>query len=128
MSEKFQETFKIINRAVLNEYGSLNPFIESDCCLASIHWSTREDIRALILEAQFDLVSVDEAHKMAAYSYGKIKSKTTKTKLYNLGENLLARTNHCLLLTATPHKGYAENFRLLMKLIELDLFHHVSAS
>ncbi|MCY8752959.1 helicase-related protein [Bacillus inaquosorum] len=128
MSEKFQETFKIINRAVLNEYGSLNPFIENDCCLASIHWSTRDDIKALILEAQFDLVIVDEAHKMAAYSYGKIKKKTSKTKLYHLGEKLLARTNHCLLLTATPHKGDAENFRLLMKLIEPDLFNHVSAS
>nr|WP_075982593.1 helicase-related protein [Bacillus massilionigeriensis] len=128
MSEKFQESFKIINRAVLNEYGNLNPFIENSFCLASIYWSTRDDIRGLILEAQFDLVIVDEAHKMAAYSYGKIKKKTAKTKLYHLGEKLLAKTNHCLLLTATPHKGDAENFRLLMKLIEPDLFHHVSAN
>lgn len=65
---------------------------------------------------------------MAAYSYGKIKKKTSKTKLYHLGEKLLAKTEHCLLLTATPHKGDAENFRLLMKLIEPDLFQHVSAS
>ncbi|MFL0583703.1 DEAD/DEAH box helicase [Solibacillus silvestris] len=128
MDEKFQESFKIINRAVLNEYGSLNPFIENDCCLASIYWSTRDDIKELILEAKFDLVIVDEAHKMAAYSYGKIKKKTSKTKLYHLGEKLLAKTENCLLLTATPHKGDAENFRLLMKLIEPDLFQHVSAS
>lgn len=37
---------------VLNEYGSLNPFIENDCCLASIYWSTRDDIKELILEAK----------------------------------------------------------------------------
>ncbi|WP_203246554.1 DEAD/DEAH box helicase [Sporosarcina beigongshangi] len=128
MDQKFQESFKIINRAVLNEYGSKNPFIENDCCLASIYWSTRDDIKELILEAKFDLIIVDEAHKMAAYSYGKIKKKTSKTKLYHLGEKLLAKTEHCLLLTATPHKGDAENFRLLMKLIEPDLFNHVSAS
>ncbi|MGK8685805.1 DEAD/DEAH box helicase [Bacillus cereus] len=128
MAEKFQESFKIINRAVLNEYGSSNPFIENDCCLASIYWSSRDDIKGLILEAQFDLVIVDEAHKMAAYSYGKIKKKTSKTKLYHLGEKLLSKTEHCLLLTATPHKGDVENFRLLMKLIEPDLFNHVSAS
>lgn len=128
MNEKFQESFKIINRAVLNEYGSLNPFTENNHCLASIYWSTRDEIKELILEAQFDLVIVDEAHKMAAYSYGKIKKKTSKTKLYQLGEKLLAKTKHCLLLTATPHKGDAENFRLLMKLIEPDLFQHISAS
>lgn len=128
MAEKFQESFKIINRAVLNEYGTSNPFMENDCCLASIYWSTRDEIKELILEAQFDLVIVDEAHKMAAYSYGKVKKKTTKTKLYHLGEKLLAKTEHCLLLTATPHKGDAENFRLLMKLIEPDLFQQVSAS
>ncbi|MCM3358658.1 helicase-related protein [Psychrobacillus sp. MER TA 171] len=128
MDQKFQEDFKIINRAVLNEYGSKNPFIENDFCLASIYWSTRDEIKELILEAQFDLVIVDEAHKMAAYSYGKIKKKTSKTRLYRLGEKLLAKTEHCLLLTATPHKGDAENYRLLMKLIEPDLFNHVSAS
>lgn len=127
LDEKFQETFKIINRAVLNEYGSLNPFIENNCCLASIHWATRDDIKELILEAQFDLVIVDEAHKMAAYSYGKIKRNTTKTKLYQLGEKLLAKTQHVLLLTATPHKGDQQNFRLLMKLIEPDLFSDTSS-
>lgn len=124
---KFEENFKIINRSVLNEYGSLNPFIENECCLASIHWATRDDVKELILEAQFDLVIVDEAHKMAAYSYGKIKKNTTKTKLYQLGEKLLAKTEHVLLLTATPHKGDQENFRLLMKLLEPDLFSYVSS-
>ena len=128
LDEKFQESFKIINRSVLNEYGSLNPFIENNHCLASIYWSTRDEIKELILEAKFDLVIVDEAHKMAAYSYGKIKKKTSKTKLYQLGEKLLAKTEHCLLLTATPHKGDPENFRLLMKLIEPDLFKRQSTN
>lgn len=122
MNGKFQESFKIINRAVLNEYGTANPFTENDLCLASIYWATRDDIKELILESKFDLVIVDEAHKMAAYSYGKIKKKTSKTKLYQLGEKLLAKTEHCLLLTATPHKGDSENFRLLMKLIDPDIF------
>lgn len=126
MAEKFQESFKIINRSVLNEYGSLNPFMENDYCLASMYWASREEVRERILEANFDLVIVDEAHKMAAYSYGKIKKKTSKTKLYQLGERLLSKTEHCLLLTATPHKGDSENFRLLMRLVEPDLFQYVS--
>lgn len=40
----------------------------------------------------------------------KIKKKTSKTKLYQLGEKLLAKTEHCLLLTATPHKGDPKTF------------------
>lgn len=128
MKDKFQEPFKIINRAVLNEYGNTNPFTENDFCLASLYWASRDEIKLLILESHFDLVIIDEAHKMAAYSYGKVNKKTTKTRLYHLGEKLLARTEHCLLLTATPHKGDAENFRLLMKLIEPDLFNNEASS
>lgn len=90
-----------------------------------MYWASREDIKHLILEASFDLVIVDEAHKMAAYTYGKVKPKTNKTKLYNLGESLLSKSENCLLLTATPHKGNAENYRLLMKLIDSDLFNHL---
>ena len=125
LEQKFQESFKIINRATLGEYGNTNPFIENDCCLVSMYWASREDIKHLILEASFDLVIVDEAHKMAAYTYGKVKPKTNKTKLYNLGESLLSKSENCLLLTATPHKGNAENYRLLMKLIDSDLFNHL---
>lgn len=69
MDEKFQESFKIINRAVLNQYGGLNPFIENNHCLASIYWSTREEIKEFILEAQFDLVIVDEAHKVPVIGF-----------------------------------------------------------
>lgn len=127
LEQKFQEPFKIINRATLNEYGNANPFVENDCCLVSMHWASREDIKHLIFEAAFDLVIVDEAHKMAAYTYGKVKPKTNKTRLYNLGESLLSKSENCLLLTATPHKGNAENYRLLMKLIDPDLFNHLSA-
>lgn len=127
LEQKFQEPFKIINRAILNEYGNANPFVENDCCLVSMQWASREDIKSLILAASFDLVIVDEAHKMAAYTYGRVKSKTNKTKLYKLGESLLSKTENCLLLTATPHKGNVDNYRLLMKLIDPDLFTQSSA-
>lgn len=57
---------------------------------------------------------VDEAHKMAAYRYG---DKLKKTQRYKLGE-VLSRTSYNLLfLTATPHKGDAENFRLFLDLL-----------
>ncbi|MGI1798588.1 helicase-related protein [Priestia sp. TRN 1309] len=122
LEQKFNEHFHIINRMTLKEYGGKNPFILNQLCLTSMYWAMREDVKALIQEAQFDLVIVDEAHKMAAYTHGTLKKKTFRTKLYQLGESLLKKASHCLLLTATPHKGDSENFRHLMKLIDEDVF------
>ena len=63
----------------------------------------------------WDLVIVDEAHKMAAYKYG--SSGTKKTKRYRLGEVFSETAEHLLFLTATPHKGDPENFRLFLDLL-----------
>nr|WP_235888024.1 DEAD/DEAH box helicase family protein [Neobacillus paridis] len=122
LQEKFQESFHIINRAVVNEYGGKNPFISNNHCLASVYWAAKDDVKQLINKAQFDLIIVDEAHKMAAYTHGTIKKKTTRTKLYQLGEMILRKVPNCLLLTVTPHKGDMENFRHLMRLIDEDIF------
>ena len=58
---------------------------------------------------------MDEAHKMAAYRYGK---KVNKTQRYEFGEFLRERTDHFLFLTATPHKGDPDNFALLLQLLD----------
>ncbi|KAB8136811.1 DEAD/DEAH box helicase [Gracilibacillus oryzae] len=128
LEEKFNESFHIINRNVVREYGNKNPFLVNDQCLASMYWASRDDIKSLINEADIDLVIVDEAHKMAAYTYGVLKKKTRRTRLYQLGELLLKKTEHSVLLTATPHKGDMENFRHLMKLLDDDIFSSISAN
>jgi len=120
MSEKFNEAFTIISRSTLTTE-KVNSFMKHSHCLTSLNWAAREDIQKLILEADFDLVIIDEAHKMAAYQTN--SKKTVKTKLYALGEKLLQRTPHALLLTATPHKGDAQNYRLLLKLLDPLVFH-----
>ena len=73
----------------------------------------------MMRDVRWDLVIVDEAHKMAAYKYG---SKVNKTARYEFGEFLRDRTDHLLFLTATPHKGDPENFALLLQLLDRDLF------
>lgn len=128
LSEKFGEQFYIINRSTVRQYGSENPFLKHDLCLASIYWAAREEVKTMLSEVDFDLVIVDEAHKMAAYTHGTINKKTSKTKLYQLGELLLRRSDHCVLLTATPHKGDMENFRHLMRLVDGDIFSSLSVS
>lgn len=74
---------------------------------------------AALAETQWDLVIVDEAHKMSAYRYG---DKTDKTERYRFGELLSRISQYLLLLTATPHRGDAENFRLFLDLLEPGMF------
>ncbi|MGH7454541.1 MAG: helicase-related protein, partial [bacterium] len=54
-----------------------------------------------------------------AYRYG---DKLDKTGRYRLGETLSKITEHLLFLTATPHKGDPENFRLFLDLLEPGFF------
>lgn len=126
LHEKFGLQFTIINRETLRSKRN-NPFVENDFCLASMFWTIRDDIKALVNEADFDLIIIDEAHKMAAYTHGKVKKKIMRTKLYQFGEGILRQTENCLLLTATPHKGDVENYRHFMSLIDHDIFSSVSA-
>lgn len=58
-----------------------------------------EDARESLLRSHWDLIIVDEAHKMSAAS----RDKTTLA--YDLGAELSKMTDHYLLMTATPHKG-----------------------
>jgi SNF2 family N-terminal domain. len=82
-------------------------------------FAKRDDVLPSICAAHFDMVIVDEAHKMSAYRYG---DKTDRTDRYKLGESLSRITEHFLLLTATPHKGDPENFRLFLDLLEPGFF------
>lgn len=122
MKEKFDENFVIINRALINNSGDINPFELNDQVIASMYWASRDEIKTMIVNAKFDIVIVDEAHKMAAYTVGQKTKKVQRTKMFQLGETLLRHTEHCLLLTATPHKGDKENFRHLMSLVDHEIF------
>jgi len=117
MKEKFNEDFVFVNRALLNsEY---NVWEKYDQVIASIDFLKQPDVLPTIQNILWDLVIVDEAHKMAAYKYG---NKIEKTDRYRVGEVLSRNSTHMLFLTATPHKGDPENFRLLLDLLLPGLF------
>ncbi len=119
MSEKFDEPFDLVDRAALNARGS-RAWEIFDQCVVSVDFAWQADVLESLARAErWDLVIVDEAHKMAAYRRG---DKMERTRRYRLGEFLTDRTEHLLLLTATPHKGDPENFRLLLQLLDPDLF------
>ncbi|HWP30248.1 MAG TPA: helicase-related protein [Fimbriimonadales bacterium] len=119
MKERFSEPFTVVDRAVMNATWGRNVWQEQAQVLTSMDFAKQDDVLASLAETHWDLVIVDEAHKMAAYRYG---DKTDKTERYRFGELLSRISQFLLFLTATPHRGDPENFRLLLDLLEPDLF------
>ncbi len=68
---------------------------------------------------EWDLVVVDEAHRMSAHYEG---DEVRETRRYKLGRLLAGTTRHLLLLTATPHAGKDEDFGLFLALVDPDRF------
>lgn len=122
MKDKFRENFEVIRSDVLRaNYGS-NPWQDKNQVVTSISWVSRiEDAKESLLRSHWDLIIVDEAHKMSAYS------KDKKTLAYRLGENLSSMTDHYLLMTATPHKGDPANFCLFLELLDKDVYGDVTS-
>src|SRR5882724_1722313 len=122
LKEKFRESFEVVRSDVLRANYGQNPWQEKSQVITSISWVSRvEDAKESLLRSRWDLVIVDEAHKMAAYSADK------KTLAYKLGEALSTMTDHYLLMTATPHKGDPENFCLFLELLDRDIYGSVKS-
>jgi superfamily II DNA or RNA helicase len=119
MKERFAESFVAVDRAVMNANWGRNIWAEEPQIIASMDFMKQDDVLASIDGTRWDLVIVDEAHKMAAYRFGQQLSKTER---YRLGEALSRNSHFLLFLTATPHRGDPENFRLLLDLLEPGLF------
>jgi len=78
-----------------------------------------EGLQAELAKSEWDLVVVDEAHRMGAHYFA---GKLEKTKRFQLGELLGEIARHLLLMTATPHSGKEEDFQLFLTLLDRDRF------
>ncbi|MCS7237821.1 MAG: DEAD/DEAH box helicase [Thermoguttaceae bacterium] len=119
MKERFGEHFELVDRDRMRASWGRNVWQEIPQILTSMEFAKQGDVLAAIRDSTWDLIIVDEAHKMAAYRYGE---KTSKTERYKLGEVLSRSSRFFLLLTATPHRGDPENFRLFLDLLEPGMF------
>ena len=80
MADKFREKFEVIRGATLRANYGQNPWQEHDQVITSVSWvSIVEDARESLLRSRWDLVIVDEAHKMSA------RSEDHTTYAYRLG-------------------------------------------
>ena len=122
LKDKFRESFEIVRGDVLRANYGANPWQDKNQVITSISWVSRvDDARESLLRSQWDLIVVDEAHKMSASSPDK------KTLAYELGEKLSSMTDHFLLMTATPHKGDPDHFCLFLRLLDADVYGDVKS-
>ncbi len=121
MDEKFGLSFAIFSRDLQQQTRSGNPFNDCDLMVARVDQLARNDeLQEKIRNSRWDLIVVDEAHKLSATWYGK---KVNETKRFKLGQLLGSVTRHFLLMTATPHNGKEEDFQLFMSLLDSDRFY-----
>ena len=118
--DKFALSFEILVKDLIEAIGSGAAFGEWPLLIAHLdHASRNEDLQAKLAATDWDLVVVDEAHKMAAhYTGGEIK----ETKRYKLGRLAGSLARHFVLMTATPHAGIEEDFQLFLALLDGDRF------
>ena len=119
MRDRFEERFVKVDRGLMDASYGENIWMRECQLIASLDFAKQDDVSMSLAAARFDLIIVDEAHKMAAYRYGE---KLDKTGRYKLGEVLSQISTHLLFLTATPHRGDPENFRLFLDLLEPGFF------
>jgi len=119
--EKFGVTFEIFSREKQEQCASGNFFDEANQLICRLDQLSRnEDFQDKLKNTEWDLIIVDEAHKLSANYFG---NKVNKTRRFQLGELLGSITRHFLLMTATPHNGKEEDFQIWLSLLDGDRFY-----
>jgi len=116
LKEKFDEKFIVVKGQDLREQFGVNQWMDRNRLITSLDLAKREEILPGLRQTHWDLVIVDEAHRMSA------TDESHKSLRYKLGELLRDTTDHFLLLTATPHRGDPDNFRLFLQLLDADAY------
>ncbi len=117
---KFSLRFDLLTSQLIDSHVDLNVFDTNPLLIARMDQLSRnEQLQAQLKETEWDLIVVDEAHRMGAHYFG---GKLEKTKRFQLGELLSEITRHLLLMTATPHSGKEEDFQLFLTLLDRDRF------
>lgn len=121
LQEKFGTAFDLFSREKQEQCVTGNYFQEQERIICRLDQLSRnEHYQDLLKNTNWDLIIVDEAHKLSASYFGK---KINKTKRFLLGELLGSLTRHFLLMTATPHNGKEEDFQLFLSLLDSDRFY-----
>jgi superfamily II DNA or RNA helicase len=119
--EKFGLEFSLFSRDLEQQSRGGNAFEDNPLMVARLDQLSRaDDLQEKLENTRWDLIVIDEAHKLSATWFG---AKINETKRFKLGKLLGGITRHFLLMTATPHNGKEEDFQLFMSLLDSDRFY-----
>ena len=121
LKEKFDEKFFVIKGDDIRDQFGVNQWLEQKQLITSLDLAKRTEILPGLRQVHWDLIIVDEAHRMSW------SPPARKTARYALGELLRDISDHMLLLTATPHKGDPANFSLFLQLLDVDAYADVKS-
>jgi superfamily II DNA or RNA helicase len=121
LREKFESKFLVMKGQDIRDQFGVNQWLDRHRIITSLDLAKRQDILPGLRQVHWDLVIVDEAHRMSA------SDESHKSMRYRLGELLRDTTDHLLLLTATPHKGDPKNFSLFLQLLDADAYADVKS-
>ncbi|MBN2177588.1 MAG: DUF3883 domain-containing protein [Demequinaceae bacterium] len=124
LREKFGLHFDLLSNDLIENATGGNVFDQHPYLIARMdHLARRDDLHPLLEQVEWDVIVVDEAHRMSANYYG---NELKTTLRYQLGQILSTNTRHFLLMTATPHAGDDQAYQLFLSLLDPDRFegHH----
>jgi superfamily II DNA or RNA helicase len=116
LKEKFDEKFIVLKGGDIRDQFGVNQWLEQKKVITSLDLAKRTEILPGLKQVHWDLIIVDEAHRMSW------SPPARKTARYALGELLRDSSDHILLMTATPHKGDPANFSLFLQLLDPDTY------
>ena len=116
LNEKFDEIFLVLRGGEIRDQFGVNQWLEQKQVITSLDLAKRLEILPGLQQVHWDLIIVDEAHRMSA------SDPEHKTQRYRLGELLRDSSDHLLLLTATPHRGDPVNFSFFLQLLDQDVY------
>ncbi len=121
LREKFDEQFIVLKGDAIREQFGINQWLQNRQVITSLDLAKRDTILPGLQQVHWDVVIVDEAHRMSW------SPPARKTARYALGELLRDHCDHLLMLTATPHKGDPGNFSLFLQLLDEDAYADVKS-
>jgi SNF2 family DNA or RNA helicase len=122
LRSKFNEDFEVLDGAAAQYLGrgGANPWTARPNVICSLPFASSPRRAEQIIEAEWDLVIFDEAHRVRRSRQS--ASKTRVTLAYRLADELKELVNGLLLLTATPMQVDPFELYSLIELVEPGLF------
>ncbi|MDE2039593.1 MAG: DUF3883 domain-containing protein [Elusimicrobia bacterium] len=121
LKDKFDEKLLVLRGQDIREQFGINQWLDQKQVITSLDLAKRTEILPGLKQVHWDLVIIDEAHRMSW------TPPARKTARYALGELMRDTADHLLLLTATPHKGDPANFSLFLQLLDSDAYADVKS-